>query len=87
MDWAGRSLRQNKPGHARRRVEKEEEGRRGIAFYGYLSAVLSLLIVTAAAIWSIYTYLPGIYYLPLSLGVLVLVGVVAYVILSRRILT
>jgi len=61
--------------------------RTAIAFYGYLSSVLSLLILTAAVIWAIYAYLPSIYYLPLSLATLVTVGVIAYLILNKRILT
>ncbi|MDA4124461.1 MAG: hypothetical protein OK438_03315 [Thaumarchaeota archaeon] len=61
--------------------------RRGIAFYGYLSSMLSLLIVMAVIIWLIYIYLPGGYYIPLSLVALVLFGLVGYMILSRRVIT
>lgn len=62
-------------------------GRPGITFYGYLSSLLSLLIVTSAIIWAIYVYFPPQYYLLLSGATLIGVGVVAYLILSRRILT
>lgn len=69
------------------RRDKKKVRRRGLVFYGYLSVVLSLLIATAALIWLIYVYAPAGFYLPVSFLALVLVGTIAYVILSRRILT
>jgi hypothetical protein len=71
----------------RTRTGRGHTRRQGIAFYGYLSGLLSLLIAMAVVIWLIYWYLPGEDYLPLSLGSLAVFGIVAYLILSRRVIT
>ena len=53
-------------------------------FYGYFTVVLSLAIVTAGVMWIVYGYLPNEYYFPVSFSLLATFGVIAYVILSRR---
>lgn len=60
--------------------------RRGVAFYGYLGVLLSMLIVSAAVLWLILISFPFQYYLPASLGMLLVMSIIGYVILSRRIL-
>lgn len=53
-------------------------------FYGYFTVVLSLAIVTAGVMWIVYGYLPNEYYFPVSFSLLGVFGIIAYVILSKR---
>ena len=54
-------------------------------FHGYFSLFLSLTILTAALIWVIYGDLPPQYYLPVSFGVIVVIGFLAFYILDKKI--
>ncbi len=45
----------------------------------------SLTIVVAGILWEVYGYVPAIYYMPVSIGVVIVYGVLAYVFLSRTI--
>jgi hypothetical protein len=59
--------------------------RKRFVFHGYFSLLLSLTILTAALIWVIYGDLPSQYYLPVSLGVIVVIGFLAFYILDKKI--
>jgi hypothetical protein len=54
-------------------------------FYGYFSVVLNLTIVVAAVLWVVYGRLPNQYYLPISFGVIALTGLVAFLILNKKV--
>ena len=59
--------------------------KRRIVFHGYFSVFLSLTIVTAGLIWVIYGALPAQYYLPVSFGIIVVIGFLAFYILDKKI--
>ena len=59
--------------------------KKGLVFHGYFSLLLSLTILAAGLLWLIYSELPYQYYLPVSFGVVVIIGIAAFVILSRKI--
>ncbi len=64
---------------------KKVTRKRRFVFHGYFSLFLSLTILTAGLIWIIYGDLPAQYYLPVSFGVIVVVGIVAFYILDKKI--
>lgn len=65
-------------------TEKAEvKGKPG--YMGFFSIVLAITLISAVLIWIVYGYLPGEYYLPLSLIILVCAGIVAYFILINRV--
>jgi hypothetical protein len=58
--------------------------KKNVVFHGYFTLILSLTIVAAALIWLIYTDLPYQYYLIASFGVVAIIGIVAFVILNKK---
>ncbi|MHB8567970.1 MAG: hypothetical protein ACYC9U_12845 [Nitrososphaerales archaeon] len=63
----------------------KESKKKGPGFQMILTLFLSMTLVTAGILWEVYGYLPPQYYIPISLGVVVLYGALAYVFLSRTI--
>lgn len=72
--------------HVMKMSKPQEAGtkKKGFQFFGFFSVLLSITIVVSAAVWIIYGYMPQ-YYLPLSLLMLAVAGVVAYVILTKAV--
>ncbi len=53
-------------------------------FGGFFGLILELCIGGGALMWIAYAYLPHQYYLAISFGTVVLIGIVAYFILNER---
>ena len=65
-------------------LTSEDGNKKKFVFHGYFSLILSLTIVAAALIWLIYVDLPYQYYLVASFGVVAIIGIVAFVILNKK---
>jgi hypothetical protein len=66
-------------------ASKSNKKKKKIVFHGYFSLLLSLTILAAALLWAINIELPTQYYLPASLGIVVLIGAAGFVILNKKI--
>ncbi len=60
------------------------QARKKISFPGFFSLFLSITLIFAAILWYIYYSLPHEDYLPVSFGALVVVGLIAYIFLNKR---
>jgi hypothetical protein len=67
------------------RVTSGNKKKRHFVFHGYFSLLLSLTILAAALLWVINNTVSPQYYLPASLGVVVLIGVAGFFILNKKI--
>ena len=53
-------------------------------FVGFFGFLLELCIVGGALMWVAYGYLPHQYYLPVSFAAVLVIGVVSYYVLNKR---
>ena len=66
-------------------TKSRKKKNKGPGFQLLLSFFAAMTLVVAGVLWEVYGLLPAQYYIPVSVGVVAVYGVLAYVFLSRSI--